>query len=129
MNKNILTIIISVIVSTSVVLLGGLFLTDNSQNLSGIPISPDPSLGSNTTITATTTAKLILAGNGNRQLFSISNVGVYDVWVSATTTNLVANKGLWIKASTTQIFSGDSLYTGNIYAIGTGTTTLSILEI
>lgn len=100
-----------------------------SNNLAGIPISASSNLGVNSTITATTTAKLVLASRSDRQFLSISNVGVYDVWISATTTNLAANNGLWIKASTTQIFSGDSLYTGAIYGIGTGTTTLSFLEI
>jgi len=92
-------------------------------------ISGNSALGTNSTLTATTTAKLWLAGASNAQFRSFSNVGVYDAWLSATTTNLVADYGLWLKASSTLILSGDSLYTGAIYGIGTGTTTISILQI
>ncbi len=124
MKISIIALIISII-TFGFVLIG----VPQSNNLAGIPISASPNLGVNSTITATTTAKLVLASKSDRQFLSISNVGVYDVWISATTTNLAANNGLWIKASTTQVFSGDSLYTGAIYGIGTGTTTLSFLEI
>lgn len=124
-NIGIIALIISILLFVFVVII----YNSQSDNLAGIPISGNLSLGVNSTITATTTAKLVLAAKYDRQFLSISNVGVYDAWISATTTNLAANYGLWIKASTTQIFSGDSLYTGAIYGIGTGTTTLSFLEI
>ncbi len=127
MNKTTIYILILAVITVGIISV--VSLRDSDQNVGGNPINPRPSLGNNVTVTATTTAKLILSGGGNRQFLSISNVGAYDAWVSATTTGLAANYGLWIDASTTQIFSGDSLYTGNIYGIGTGTTTLSILEI
>lgn len=112
-----------------IALIGMGYAITKTNNLSGMPISGNLALGSNASSTVGLTAKLVLAGASNAQLRTISNVGAFDVWLSATTTNLVANTGLWIKASSSQIFAGDNLYTGNWYAIGTGTTTLSILEI
>lgn len=120
---------IKIYIIALVVLIGSvIFGVSVSDNLGGSPISPNLNLGSNLTVTATTTAKLILAEASNAQLRTISNVGSYDIWISATTTNLAANYGLWIKASSSQIFAGDNLYTGAIYGIGTGTTTIAIFQ-
>lgn len=121
-----------IILIAVVVIVGGILLlkypTIPEKNTLG-SISGNPSLGSNSTLTATTTAKIWLNSNNNAQFISISNVGMYDAYISATTTSLTANNGLWLKASSTIIFSGDSLYRGAWYGIANGTTTISILKI
>ena len=101
------------------------------DNFGGIPISPNNALGlaTSTQITSTSTSQKILATAPQAQFRSFSNVGPYDAWISPTSTGLAVGTGLWIKASSTVIFSGDSLYTGDWYGIGTGTTSISTLQL
>ncbi len=92
------------------------------------PISPNMKLGTNATITATTTAKLWLADSSGSRLRKFGNIGIYDCFYSATTTNLAANYGAFIKASSTELLSGESLIQGNIYGICGGTSTISVFQ-
>ena len=85
--------------------------------------------GTNSTVSVTSTVKAIITADSSSQIIVIANVGDKDAWISATTTNLVANYGWWIKASSSEVMTGDRLYTGTIYGVGTGTTTLSIFKL
>lgn len=107
----------------------GIVAWSSTNSLGGTPISPDASLGTNSSVTATTTAKLLLAEASYVQLRAFSNDGFYDAYLSSTSTNLTTGKGLLLKASSTEIFAGDNLYTGNWYVIANGTTTISILQL
>lgn len=122
-------ILLGVIIGGAV-LFGASFLDGDNQpiiQLGGNPISGSSAMGSNLTKSVAVTSTIVLAENSGAQLRIISNVGPADVWLSATTTNLQRNYGFWLKASTTQVFSGDSLYTGALY--GTSTATEAILSI
>lgn len=122
----------TIILIITALLIGGLvyFLKAIPNLLGGQPISSSQALGTNSSVSVTSTVRLVLAEATNAQFRSISNVGAADVWLSATTTSLSANNGFWLKASTTQVFTGDSLYVGNIYGTSTTAgTTLSILQL
>jgi len=87
-----------------------------------------PKMGTNSTVVVTSTAKLLFTVPSGAEFWSVSNVGPTDVYLSGTSTALAANYGLWLKASSTQIFSGGSLWKGPVWGIGTTvTTTLSVL--
>ena len=114
------------LIIVAIIILALVIFVNKPINLGGNPISPNVKLGSNLTATTTGTAKLILAEASGAQLRVISNVGPSDTWLSSTSTNLAANFGWWLKASSSLIMSGDNLYTGNIYGIVT--TTLAIFQ-
>ena len=84
-------------------------------------------LGLNRTATVTTTVSKAFSAATYLQYRRISNIGAFDVVISGTSTGLDASTGagIFIKASSSVTFSGDSLYTGDIYADGLGTTILS----
>ena len=85
--------------------------------------------GTNSTVTVTSTAKSVISADSSSQIIVVSNVGVNDVYLSATTTNLAAGYGWFIKASTTEVMTGDKLYTGTIYGVSGGTAILSIFKL
>lgn len=95
----------------------------------GGPISPNLKLGTNTSSTVGSVVKTLFTWSGP-QLRSISNVGSGDVYLSATTTSFVAGTGLFVKASSTLVLSGDDLIQGNLYAVTAvgATTTLALFE-
>jgi len=91
--------------------------------------NPTFSATTNTSSTFGTVATQILASKDNVQYRKLSNVGPFDGYISATTTGLVAGTGLWVKASSSVEFFGDSLFTGTFYGIAAGTTTFSIVQL
>ncbi len=119
---------IAIIVLVLVVIgLGFAFTNRESQTL-GQAIPPNLALGVNSNVTATTTVKLILADKSSGKLRVLSNVGIYDFYYSATTTNLAVGAGALLRPSSTIVMSGDSLYTGILYGIAAGTTTIGIFS-
>ena len=125
----IILIILLLGINTSLVYLSTAEKT-NILGVGGNPLSVRPSIGYNSSTAVVATAIPIFRNNLSAQVRIVSNVGVADAWISATTTNLKANFGFWLKGSTTQVFSGDSLYPGAWYASSTaGGTTISTLEL
>jgi hypothetical protein len=101
---------------------------DTSVSLGGFPISANPKLGSNIfKNVSTTVAVKVFSVNSGAQYRACTNTGGGDLTLSATTTGLTYGTGFVLRASSSVTFSGDSLFTGDIYV--TGTSTVGCLEI
>lgn len=85
------------------------------------PIPPAVSIGNNITKTVTSTAVILFAKNPAAQLRNCTNRGADDLTLSPTTTNLTFGRGFVLKASSSFTWTGDALYQGDIYVIGTST--------
>ena len=98
-------------------ILAVVFLLPDGDGKLGV-ISSHPSLGLNTSTTVGATAIQFLTVKSDAQLRRCYNTGVGDVTYGATTTQLVAGKsGDVIKASSSLILEGDSLWTGDLWGV------------
>ena len=109
-------ILIVLVVLAGLVFWFGLIPGTPKLGIAGQPITANVIGTSLSTTTVANTAQLLFATNSGAQRRCISNQGTTTVTLGfGTTTGLTATSGFAIFPSSTAIFSGDSLYTGNTY--------------
>lgn len=83
----------------------------------------------NSFLTVGIAADLILAANVNRKYACISNNGASSIKIQfSTATGLTASRGINIPINGIFEIKGDSLFTGNIYAISTASSNITVIE-
>ena len=123
---------VSTIALTSLaVTMGAFILTGQRLTPTLGVISVSPKLGVNSSSSVTSTFSLVLAAKNDVQLRECSNIGNTDMWISSTSTGLVAGGGgRLITGSSSISFSGESLWQGALYGVTkSGTSTLSCWEL
>jgi hypothetical protein len=82
-------------------------------------------------VVASSTVSLVLAGNGGRQYVEITNLGTSTVylWEQSTSTGVAALKAFPVITNAKYTLGDPYLYVGNIWAItASGTSTLTVVE-
>ncbi len=122
------TIIISVALTIGII---GIIATAQKPSVSAYaPILSFQDAVSSSVSISTTTATSVLSGlNANRIYLQLSNDGSSTVYCGAgnSTSSIAVNKG-WRLATGEHLTLDNGKYTGQIFCIGVGTSTLSVIE-
>ena len=127
-----------------IVLLGIIALTTGMLVVNSTPREAPPlgnitptaglsAMGVNSSSTVGGVAVNCLASGSGRQMVVVSNSGNVGVWVSVTSTKLAGgNVGLLLTGSSSQVFSGDSVFDNGLYCATSGagaTTTVGFMTL
>jgi len=122
-------IFIALVVAVAVII-GVLFTLQGETLLGGEPINSRITATNSTATTTGNASKLILSASSGAQLRCFTNKGTTTVSLGfGTSTGLTANSG-YVLGSTTALFVGNELYTGDVYAFSAATgTVIAICEL